>query len=283
MPRTSCTAVSSSSLTKLDEDLIYLEGHAEHLLDGLLWLKKKHTIFRPMMDKQLRTWRGSGKQWPGFITIHMTLFFSCALDIANLGLDDDERTPSIAKIVNKLKKNITVRQELRRRYAVTVFPVIDEEQKDQAHMAIIHDLEQQWAAEWEARFDEEYEQLLSLWKKLKGSRPLKAFKEIRDKLAAHTDLVYVDGVYKPLLDIGTLGLTWGDTTMTIHQMKKIIELINRLVRRAGFDWDSLEEQNYQAATAFWRELPETPMPEDEIVPGYEALIKIPFKEPRKPK
>lgn len=265
---------------KEEETLNYLEGHAGHLLDGLLWLKKKHTIFRPMMDKQVRAWRGAGRQQPGFITIHMTLFFSCALDIANLCQDHDKRTPSIKKVMSKLKKNPAVREELRRRYAATVFPVTNEEQKDEGHMAIIHDLEQQWAAEWEARFDREFEHLLALWKELEGSKPLESFKSIRNQLAAHTDLDYVDGVYKPKLDIGSLGLTWGDTTMIIDQMREIIELINQLVRRSGFNWDSLEEQNYQAATAFWRELPETPMPVDEDVPGVEGKTRLRIRKPK---
>jgi hypothetical protein len=125
-------------------------------------------------------------------------------------------------------------------------------------MALIRDLEQQRATAWGGSFDRLYRRLQTRWDSLNLSKALYSFKDIRDKLVAHKDLTFVGGTYKPLLDIGTLGLTWGDMTMTIERMRRITELINNLVRGAGFTWDDLEEQHYQIANAFWNEVPKAP-------------------------
>jgi hypothetical protein len=105
------------------DQLKYLEGHTEHLLDGILWLKRKHSMLRPMMYKEISAWRGSERQQPGFMTLRMTLFFSCAQDIANLCLDEHRQTPSIVKIMDKLTGNPLTLEELRRRYSISVFPL----------------------------------------------------------------------------------------------------------------------------------------------------------------
>jgi hypothetical protein len=242
----------------IKNDLKYLEGHAEHLLDGVLWLKRKHSMLRPMRYKEIIAWRGSGKQQPGFLTLRTTLFFSCAQDVANLCLDEHKQSPSILKIMTKLTENRQLLGELRRRYSISVFPVTEEERADPGHMAIIRDLEQQRTEERTADFDKLYRRLQTRWDSLACSRSLGSLKSIRDKLVAHTDLTFVGGVYKPLLDLKELGLTWDHLRLTIDRTRRVTELINQIVRGAGFAWDDLEEQHDQTAYAFWGGLPNVP-------------------------
>jgi len=54
-----------------------------------------------------------------------------------------------------------------------------------------------------------------------------------------------------LVDIGTLGIKWGDLRRNIETMQRLVELLGLIVRNAGFAWDSLDAQLSNASTGFW--------------------------------
>lgn len=243
-------SASGSPPRHIRDQLKKLEAHAEHLLDGILWLKERHAMFRPMLDKQVLDSRGASRKRHGFMTIRRTLFFSCVLDIANLCLDGDDRTSSITNIVRMLTRDPLLLSELRRKYSVWVSSHTAEEQADPDVMRSIRALEQENAAKRAAEFDQRYEHLLVLWESLQPEKTLLAFKEMRDKLLAHPGLIYEDRKHKPL-DIGKMGLRWDDIGAMIDRMQGVTEAIGHVARAASFAWDHADEQHQRHAREYW--------------------------------
>lgn len=229
-----------------------LVAHAEHLLDGVLWLKERHAMFRPMLDKSVMDRRGAGKKRSGFMTIKRTLFFSCVLDIVNLCLDADDRTPSIVKIMKVLTDNPLLIAELRRKFSVWVSSPTEEEKADPDIMRSIRALEEKNTAKRAAQFDQRLQELRILWEALRDSEILSKLKEVRNKHVAHTELVYEGEKYRPV-DLEKLGLKWDDISVVIGMMQGVTEAIGHVARAASFAWDHLDEQHQRHATEFWGE------------------------------
>jgi hypothetical protein len=87
-------------------------------------------------------------------------------------------------------------------------------------------------------------------RKRDGLPALGAFRTVRDKLTAHTEIRFVADKYQPV-DIGALGVKWGDLKTCIVKMQHCVELIGFIVRNAGFAWDMLDRQLSEAAHGFW--------------------------------
>jgi hypothetical protein len=226
-----------------------LEAHTSHLLDGFLILRERYAMLDPMLfDQEVIRSRGSQGQARGFRLLRNSLFLACAEDISKLSLDSDARTPSIKKIVSVLD-DVSLRDELRERYAIRRIPV-GEEESDPDIMAALKHMEQTDEAKRRQQFDDYYNRLTDMWNALSGSRALKAFQTVRDKVTAHTEVQFVNGEYKSV-DIGALGLKWKDLKETIATMQELIKLLNDLIRNASFAWELLDQQLSKASAGFW--------------------------------
>jgi hypothetical protein len=74
--------------------------------------------------------------------------------------------------------------------------------------------------------------------------------KIRDKVSAHSEITYSVDKYQ-FVDISKLGLKWADMKNIITKMKRLVELLNMLVRSAGFAWEMLDDQLEKASTNYW--------------------------------
>lgn len=226
-----------------------LEAHASHLLDAFIQLKEKFALLEPMLfDKDVVTTRGSSRQARGFNILRYSLFLSCAQDIAKLCLDSDCRTPSILNIVASLD-DVSLRKELENRHSIWVLPSAETE-TDPDIVAALKRLEEQERNERRTQFLAHIEELTSSWGKLKISSVLSGLLTLRDKVTAHTEVRYVEDKYEPI-DIGRLGIKWGDLRSTIETMQRLVELIGLIIRNACFAWNSLNEQLASAGADFW--------------------------------
>lgn len=225
-----------------------LQAHASHLLDGFLGLREKYAILEPMLfDPEVVKARGSNAQARGFKLLRHTLFLNCAQDIAKLSLDADS-SPSIKNIVHALEDS-SLRDQLREQYAIWHIPV-PEDEDEPAVLAALERMERREEVQRREQFDDQYKRLTVLWTSLIGSSVLEAFRTIRNKVSAHTDVHFVNGEYK-LVDIGSLGIKWKDLKETIAELQEVVELLGLLIRNAGFAWDSLDHQLAEASTGFW--------------------------------
>lgn len=227
-----------------------LEAHASHLLDGFISLKEKYAILDPMLfDKEVINSRGQKVQARGFNILLNSLFLSCAQDIAKICFDSDKRTPSINNIVTHLAES-ALRGELKERYSVWRIPSAEKE-SDPEIIAAIKRMEQREQSERSEQFDLHYKQLVDSWSALSGSKVLNSFLTVRDRVSAHTEVRYIADKYQ-LIDIGSLGIKWGDLKKTIGEIQELVEVIGYIVRNAGFAWELLEEQLTEASSGFWR-------------------------------
>jgi hypothetical protein len=226
-----------------------LEAHASHLLDAFILLRERYAVLAPMVfEETVVSKHGAKARARGFHILRNTLFLACAQDIAKLALDQDERAPSIRNLVAALTSD-DLRSEFRARYAHWAISPIESE-TDPEIVAALKKMQVADQAERSQRFDELYCELTDLWAKLSTSPALQAFQAVRDKISAHSEVRYSADKYQ-FVDIGTLGLKWGDLSATIASMERAVEVLGLLVRNAGFAWEMLDEQLSSAVAEFW--------------------------------
>jgi len=226
-----------------------LEAHASHLLDAFIQLRERYALLEPMLfDESMPKERCSGNQARGFCILKHSLFLSCSQDIANLTLDDDDKTPSLHNLIRAITDDV-IRKELQNRFAIWKIPSI-EEQTEPEIIEALHRIELREEAERREQFEKLYCEAMAIWAELSTSKKIKAFRIVRDKVSAHKEVRYVADKYQ-FVDIGTLGIKWGDLRSTIDRMKRLVELMGLLVRNAGFAWDMLDEQLSMASKGFW--------------------------------
>jgi hypothetical protein len=142
-----------------------------------------------------------------------------------------------------------IRKELRERVAIWKIPYIDEQTEPEIVQALRR-IELREEAEKLEQFEKLYCEAMALWAELSTSKTVKAFLIVRDKVSAHTEVRFVADKYQ-FVDIGTLGIKWGDLRSTIDRMQRLVELMGLLVRNASFAWDMLDEQLSMASKGFW--------------------------------
>lgn len=223
---------------------------ASHLLDGFLQLRERFALLKPMLfDRELVDRRGSGKQARGYLALRHSLFLTCAQDIAKFAMDTDKRTPSIRVIVSALNDNPTLLETFKERYAVWEPPILEDE-SDPATLDALSRMEAKEEAARRVQFDERWQDLKAAWHALNSDLAVTAFRTIRDKITAHTEIHYGADKYAPV-DISTLGIKWSDLENTIVTMQHAVELIGLIVRNAGFAWDHLDRLLSEASDGFW--------------------------------
>ncbi|MHC8343370.1 AbiU2 domain-containing protein [Pseudomonas sp. RT6P73] len=212
-------------------------------------LRQRYSILEPMLfDKTVVAKVGSGKRAMGFNILKDSLFLSCAQDIAKLTLDDDPRTPSLNNIIRVLADD-ALRRTLRDQFVTWEIPLGDDE-TDSETLEALKRIELREEAQRGAQFDDLYCEATALWSALSTSSTIKSFRTIRDKVSAHTEVRLVVDKYK-LVDIGTLGIKWGDIKATLEHMQRLVEISGMLIRNAGFAWESLDAHLKRASVGFW--------------------------------
>ncbi|MGJ8670077.1 MAG: hypothetical protein ACSHXK_11365 [Oceanococcus sp.] len=226
-----------------------LEAHSSMLLDAFIGLREKYAILGPMLfDQTVVQARGSGMQNHGFSILKNSLFFACSQDIANICCDSHKRVTSIKKLVAELE-NDDLRTSLCKKYSDRGEAIISGE-NDPAIIDIIRKSEQREIEHRHADFNARYEAMLQLWNGLEGSDVLEAFRTIRDKASAHIEVRFHEEEYR-LIDIGALGLKWGDLRKTIESVQVLVASLDLLIRNSSFAWGMLDEQLLEAASSFW--------------------------------
>jgi hypothetical protein len=226
-----------------------VEAIASHVLDGYLLLREKVALLEPMLfDPSVVNARGKGFSGRGFNTLKHSLFLGCVQDIANLCLDGDSRAPSILNVARALRDE-PIRRGLRNKFADWGAPLADPE-TDPLILEALKRIELREQSERQAQFDDLYQEFQVLWTEISESPVLNAFRHIRDKVSAHTEIRQVADTYAAV-DLSTLGIKWGDIGGTARKIQRLVELCGLLVRNTGFAWDALEVQLKRTASGFW--------------------------------
>lgn len=226
-----------------------VQAHAGHLLDAFILLRERYALLEPMLfNEEVVKDMGSGPRFRGFRILKNSLFLSCAQDIAKLTLDDDPRTPSLGNLVRALSDD-RLRVHLKDQYAQWKAPFVEEE-TDTEILEVIHAWEVRQEQDRREEFDRLAAEANQLWTDLSSSELIKGFRTIRDRVTAHTEVRLVADKYQ-FVDVGALGIKWGDLRVVIKDMQRLVELLGQLIRTAGFAWEVLDAQLEKASSGFW--------------------------------
>jgi hypothetical protein len=226
-----------------------LRAYTSHLLDAFIRLRERYAMLEPLIfDKAVVTAYGGKSKSYGFRILRDSLFLSCAQDIAKLCFDGDERSTSIAKLVEQTA-DPDVLGELKDAFVNWRLPNMNRG-IDPEVLAAVERIHLRENDERRGQYDELRTELETLWMKLAESKVTNSFRTIRDKIAAHTEIKFLADKYQ-VVDFSSLDLKWGNMKETIDIMQRVVELLQLLVRNAGFAWDMLDEQVADAATEFW--------------------------------
>ena len=227
-----------------------MQGYAEQLLDSCIGLKEKYAMLNPVVRNESLRNKFSGKRQRGLTIIRNILFLSCAIDIANICLESGQHAASINQFILFLADKKIINQ-LRETFADREIQQVSSNEIDipteilKAH----HDKRKKM---YLSTFDNNLSELNSLWSSFSQSGIPDSFKTIRDKIAAHVELRFDDGKYKQF-DANKLDISWDNLDTAINTIQQLVELINNIVRRAGFAWDDLDEQLEKASLGFWEQ------------------------------
>jgi|MTBAKSStandDraft_2_1061841.scaffolds.fasta_scaffold00370_30 hypothetical protein len=225
-----------------------MQGHTEHLLDSFIDLKEKYAMLKPVVyNEELRN-QFSGSRLHGLNIMRNILFLSCSIDIANICLESGTNSASIAKIMSTIVDKQIV-DKLRESFADReLLPASNNEAEIPTDVLLMH--HEKRKNEYRNIFDKSFFKLNDLWSSFIQSGVPNKFRMIRDKIAAHKELRFENGKYRPI-DANALGIRWKDLDAAINTIQQLIEHINNIVRRAGFAWDHFEEQLEKASRGFW--------------------------------
>jgi hypothetical protein len=226
------------------------KAHAAHLLDDFIILRERYAMLAPMLfENAVVEKHGSGKRARGFNVLLNSLFLSCSQDVAKLSMDSDDKTPSIHNLLRYLSDE-KVKVELREQYSNHVIYPIENEKDPEIIAALENGQQIRDKKERAQRFDQFYCELTDLWASMSTSDTIKAFRTVRDKITAHSEIKYVADKYQPF-DVKNLGLKWGDLKSTLELMQRMVELIGMLVGNASFAWPILDDQLSAASNEYW--------------------------------
>ena len=227
------------------EGIEKLEAQVDSLVTLMMRSYAQFLFLRPMMvNYELIARMGTEGKRSGFEQLRSILYWNFIQELVKICDDQDKRTPSIKRIIDKLDNN-SLKKDLEDKYSKSALPRIEGEDYD-AWKA----LRDQEENELRVKFRNIFERLKNNSKELLSSTTLSGYKEIRDKLIAHNELRKSEDEYK-LFDIGILNLEYGNERELLEKAKDIIDDLNSVVRNAGFSWDSLYEIESRDICKFW--------------------------------
>jgi hypothetical protein len=218
------------------------------LIEMLIGAYTGYFQWHPMMFSEALVQKiNEEKRVAGFMHFRDLAYRMLILDLVNLCADDDKnrRTPSIKVIWEKISEP-SARAYLRQRH--TNFgsrPLATGEAKSPRR--IVH-LRKYFAKK---SFDDAFAETEGMVRLLIQSPTLKGYRMVRDKLLAHRELK-LDGERYSKLDIGTLGLRYGQEHDVLDQAREIADRLNFMVRNASFGWDTVEKNEKRSAMRFWQ-------------------------------
>lgn len=225
-----------------------LTEHAAHVLDQFIGLRGKFAVLEPMLfDWTVAARWGSGTRSQAFRTLGNTMLNACILDIVNIALDNDKRTPSITKLMGALDDERLV-AELREDFAIWGLRPAGE--SDPNILRILEAADRHEEEMRRQKFDLLLEDAGTRWQEIVESPVLSGFRSMRDKLIAHNELWHDGSGYRPL-DVSTLGLRYGDVKAVIEQIQPLVDCLTLLYRNASYDFPMLIQQLTRARDEFW--------------------------------
>ena len=214
-------------------------------MDLLISAYAQFLFLRPMLvhNDLIARIRTEGKS-AGFEKLCKLLYWSFIQELVKLCEDKDERTPTVRKLMEKIK-DPAVNKILEDKFSCHVMPQIEGEDEETRKRH-----QQEDEKKWREKFRKDFDRLQNNTEKLLDSNALSGFKKIRDSRIAHNELRKTANGYK-FFDIATLELKFGQERELLELLKKVVIYLNLVVRNAGFSWESFLEPETRDVCKFW--------------------------------
>jgi hypothetical protein len=230
-------------------DVSKIQAHASALLDLHLRLAEKNALLQKLVfDQELSKHLSGKRSQHGLATLQHTLYLSCAQDIAKIVFDRAHRTPSLSNILHTLKDE-QIRKQLETNFSVWSEPDY-RCYKDPAIVEALKRIVLREAEERLGQFSQLLGELEASGAGIFSSPTFSAFKTVRDKITAHTEIKLVADKYIPIA-LEPLSLKWGDINICVDQLERPIELVGLVVRNTSFAWDGFHSQLENNVASVW--------------------------------
>lgn len=196
----------------MTREIDQLQVQMEKILDLYIEVSELCQILHPMLfDQWTVSHYGQGDRARGFAVLKSTLYLACIQNIVAICVDKPGDTPTIERMINKLKKN-SIRQQLRSNYL--------------ASFGNLQTAGNSVAGAKEAEFDYIYSHTVDAWKANELTMAIEKFKRARDKYIVHTKLhaqssASVDATVYTTVDFSMFGLKVQEPWMVVNTLRPI--------------------------------------------------------------
>ena len=216
-------------------------------MDAFLALRQRFAVLdRMIRDEGVKHRYLLGSRAQGFRIVQDVFFVHCALELANIAMDTDKRAPSVGQLIEMLDDE-ELRSSLREECASYKLPPGEHDDEIREH---IEKLEREEQTKRSDQFDATWTKVQADWERFRLADWSTGFKKLRDKHAAHRELEFAEGQYR-FIDLGKLGLKWGDLRVAVELLEELVLGLMALVLCADFQIESARKQFDKAAGDFW--------------------------------
>ena len=216
-------------MSSLSSAIAKLESEVEALFNLTQRASARFHFLKPMLDNRKLIDRiESENKGEGFNQLRSWLYWALVLELSKLCRDNDERSPSIHAIRNRLANDAALVQALEDKYAKNNREMFDEATLRAEFRNICE------------RFEKAADEML-------GGRVAGGYRTIRNKLIAHNEL-RKDGQFH---DVKDEGLKYGDERALLKRLQELVTDLATIVRNVDVEWSTGDRWDDEIASTFW--------------------------------
>jgi hypothetical protein len=225
-----------------------LVQYSSKILDLYIDFYQRYSLFRPLTNDNSIKNKHTKNSIHAFLLLRYILFTECVLRIANLCRDNSKgNPPSLENIIKDLKNNKDSLEIFKNRYSNCLISKRHDDNGDPEAEELFVSREQNLHC---LEFDEKYSELNQSWDDIKNSSMFSLIMDIRNKVAAHSDIVAEAHNYR-LSNISDFKIYYNEFDVFTRKIKTIVDLIQHIVRQSGFDYGSLDSFIEKNINGFW--------------------------------
>jgi hypothetical protein len=229
-----------------------LQAMTPLIVDRYFELQVRQKILEPMMfDKRLAESIGKSYAANAWNFLVQSLFLDQIRGICALTWDDDTRTYSVRNALRFLSRPDV--KEAIRSQETEPSPIVpsrgEPDLSDEFRTAHLSHERQ----ELEARFDQNFEELMEAWRGFGRLAFRKKMQTVRNKVIAHHELVEGEDKYESV-NIEEFGLKWGDVGKCLKALAPVVFKLEVACRSHSYAEDQYEEIHEKWAQDLWDRL-----------------------------
>jgi hypothetical protein len=219
----------------MNEQIKKLEAEVDALQTLTMRAYGRFIFLRPMLrDPAVHHRINKERKVVGFEGLRNWLYWALILELSKICSDNNDRSPSIIRITEKLK-DVQLRKQLEDKYV-----------KNNRELG-----EGEWGeAQLRTDFDRKYSDYLNYAEGMLSSQSVGGYKTIRDKLISHNELRWSGSGYD-FYDVKDAKVKYGDERVLLETLRVLVDHLLHIVQNVDFSWDSFFRIEEKYARNFW--------------------------------